>query len=98
MFSAAIDGRVYAKHGTAVDTRLTVIDRGPAEDVASLPASVGIARDLPSLLDWVTRYVPARRPIAGKPLAAVPASASPSTPRAVRAYVAQRQPAIDDPT
>ena len=97
VFSAAIDGRVYAKHGTAVDTRLTVIDRGPAEDVASLPASVGIARDLPSLLDWVTRYVPARRPIAGKPLAAVPATASPSTPRAVRAYVAQRQPAIAVP-
>jgi predicted RNA methylase len=65
VFSAAIDGGVYAKHGTTVDTRLTVIDRGPTEDVASLPASVGIARDLPTLLDWVTRYVPARRPIAG---------------------------------
>src|SRR5262249_2052686 len=26
VFSAAIDGRVYARHGTMVDTRLTVID------------------------------------------------------------------------
>jgi predicted RNA methylase len=97
VFSAAIDGAIYAKHGTTVDTRLTVIDREPAEHVASLPASVGIARDLPTLLDWVTRYVPARRPIAGTPLAAVPAIASPPTRRTVRAYVAQRQPAIAVP-
>ena len=53
MFSAAIDGAVYAKHGTTIDTRLTVIDRVPADDVASLPASLGIAPDLPTLLDWV---------------------------------------------
>ena len=30
VFSAAIDGSVYAKHGTTIDTRLTVIDRLPA--------------------------------------------------------------------
>jgi hypothetical protein len=76
VFSAAIDGAIYAKHGTTADTRLTVIDLGPAEDVASLRASVGIARDLPTLLDWITRHVPARRPIAGTPPAA-PAMSSP---------------------
>ena len=27
VFSAAIDGRVYARHGTTIETRLTVIDR-----------------------------------------------------------------------
>ena len=32
VFSAAIDGSVYAKHGTTIDTRLTVIDRLPAAD------------------------------------------------------------------
>jgi hypothetical protein len=97
VFSAAIDGGV-AKHGTTVDTRLTVFDREPAEDVASLPASVGIARDLPTLLDWVTRYVPARRPIAGTPLAAVPAISSPPTRRTVRAaYIAQRPSATATP-
>ena len=92
VFSAAIDGAVYARQGTTVDTRLTVIDRVPADHIASLPASAGIARDLPTLLDWVTRYVPARRLIAGTPNAAVPAIAGPPTPRIVRAYVAQRQP------
>src|SRR5262245_56188500 len=93
VFSAAIDSTVYAKHGTTTDTRLTVIDRGPADGIASLPASAGIARDLPTLLDWVTHYVPARHSIAGTPIAAVPAIASLSTPQTVRTYVAQRQPA-----
>ncbi|MCW5704171.1 MAG: strawberry notch family protein [Bradyrhizobium sp.] len=97
VFSAAIDGAVYAKHGTTTDTRLTVIDRVPAGDIALLPASAGIARDLPTLLGWVIRDVPARRPLAGKPIAVVPAIASPSTPRTVRAYVAKRQPATAAP-
>ena len=45
VFSAAIDGRVYARHGTTIDTRLTVIDRVPADDPASFPASPGTAAD-----------------------------------------------------
>ncbi len=32
VFSAAIDGCVYARHGTTVATRLTVIDHAPAAD------------------------------------------------------------------
>jgi predicted RNA methylase len=58
VFSAAIDGAVYAKHGTNIDTRLTVIDRVPADDIASFPPSPGIAPDLPTLLTWVIRHVP----------------------------------------
>ena len=42
MFSAAIDGAVYAKHGTTIDTRLTVIDRLPADDPTAFPASRGM--------------------------------------------------------
>ena len=38
VFSAAIDGSVYAKHGTTIDTRLTVIDRLPAADPSVFPA------------------------------------------------------------
>ncbi|MGH7057755.1 MAG: hypothetical protein ACREFZ_07685 [Acetobacteraceae bacterium] len=34
-FSAAIDGAVYAKHGTTMGTRLTVIDKEPAADPTS---------------------------------------------------------------
>ncbi len=90
VFSAAIDGAVYAKHGTNIDTRLTVIDRAPAEDIASFPPSPGIASDLPTLLAWVLQHVPPRRPLAGKLAAVVSAIAS---ARTVRAYAGQRLPA-----
>ena len=94
VFSAAIDGAVYAKHGTSIDTRLTVIDRVPADDVGLFAASTGIAPDLPTLLAWVMQYVPPRRPVAGTAAAVVPAIASAPTPRTVRAYLGQRQPAM----
>ena len=93
VFSAAIEGAVYAKHGTSIDTRLTVIDRMPADDLTEIPASPGVAPDLPTLLGWVIQYVPPRHPVVGTAAAVVPAIASPSTPRTVRAYVGQRSPA-----
>src|SRR5712691_2545335 len=64
VLSAAVDGRVYAPHGTTTETRLTVIDRVPADDPASFPASPGTARDTATLLDWVTCDVPARPAVA----------------------------------
>jgi hypothetical protein len=63
-FSAAIDGRVYARHGTSTDTRLTVIDCIPAENPAAFPATLGMAPDAARLLDWVIRHIPARPPAA----------------------------------
>ena len=60
VFSAAVDGRAYARHGTSAETRLTVIDRIPADDPTAFPASPGTANDTAILLDWVTRLVPAR--------------------------------------
>ena len=60
LFSAAIDGSVYARHGTNVQTRLTVIDRIPADDPAVFPPSPGIASDAATLLDWVIARVPPR--------------------------------------
>ena len=65
VFSAAIDGRVYARHGTTVGTRLTVIDRVPADDPRLFPASPGMAPDAATLLEWVTTCVPARVPVDG---------------------------------
>ncbi len=69
VFSAAIEGRVYARHGTTADTRLTVIDRmptGPREgaDPNVFPESPGMAPDAATLLDWVMRFVPARSAVA----------------------------------
>ena len=65
VFTAAIDGRAFARHGTNIDTRLTVIDRIRADDPSAFPLSPGMASDPTMLLDWVTRLVPPRAPIAG---------------------------------
>ncbi len=67
LFSAAVDGKVYARHGTNVDTRLTVIDRVPAEDPAVLPAFFGTAPDVATLMGWVRQAVPPRVPMAAIP-------------------------------
>ncbi|MEA3539242.1 MAG: strawberry notch family protein [Pseudomonadota bacterium] len=60
VFSAAIDGRIYARHGTTMDTRLTVIDRVPADDPTIFRVSPGMAPDLATLLGWVLDHVPPR--------------------------------------
>ncbi|MDZ3836991.1 MAG: strawberry notch family protein [Rhodospirillales bacterium] len=88
VFSAAIDGRVYARHGTSVETRLTVIDRIPVGDTASFPPLLGAAPDVATLLDWVIRHVPPRAAMAACPATqtATPAgrpSSARSAPRVV---------------
>jgi predicted RNA methylase len=75
VFSAPIDGRVYARHGTTAETRLTVIDRVPADDPSSFPASPGMAPDAATLLGWVTTQVPPR-------LTVIDAAALPAVVRA----------------
>jgi hypothetical protein len=60
VFTAAIQGRVYAKHGTTTPTRLTVIDRVPAKDPRVFPESSGMAPDTATLLRWVIEQVPPR--------------------------------------
>ena len=63
VFSAAIDGRVYARHGTSVDTRLTVIDRVPADDPEIFPACAGKADDVATLLGWIESRGSGARPL-----------------------------------
>ncbi|TJX34171.1 MAG: methylase, partial [Mesorhizobium sp.] len=52
VFSAAIDGSAYAKHGTTFPTRLTVIDKLPADDPTVFAYAPGIAPDAATLLAW----------------------------------------------
>jgi predicted RNA methylase len=100
VFTAAIDGAVYAKHGTTIDTRLIVIDRTPAETPATLPESRGIAPDVATLLSWIAEHVPARLALA--PSLAIPVSAA-AAPRTVRGYLARAaaagpvKPSVADP-
>ncbi|BBB08422.1 strawberry notch family protein [Sphingopyxis sp. EG6] len=86
VFTAAIDGSVFAKHGTTIETRLTVIDKLPAEDPALFPGSAGIAPDVATLLAWIEAQVPPRLPVT------LPESAQPlfgSALRTVRGYLAR---------
>ena len=71
VFSAAIDGAVYAKHGTTIETRLTVIDqRAGCRSDAVFPASPGIAPDVATLLAWIGEHVPPRLPTTATPVVA----------------------------
>ncbi len=88
VFSAAIDGRVYARHGTTVDTRLTVIDRVPADDPTVFPASPGMAPDVATLLDWVRRDVPSRAPVLASATAPLPVLARTAPARPAHRVVA----------
>ncbi len=91
VFSAAIDGAVYARHGTTVDVRLTVIDKRPAEDGSVFPPSLGVAPDVATLLGWVAT-IPPRLPLA-EPLAAstlaIPTTARAAVGRTVRSPLAR---------
>ncbi len=68
VFSAVIAGSVFAPHGTSVETRLTVIDKVPADNPAQFPASRGMAPDLATLLRWLADSLPPRQPIAASAL------------------------------
>ncbi|MCC6480461.1 MAG: strawberry notch family protein [Sphingomonadaceae bacterium] len=72
VFTAAVDGRAYAKHGTTTATRLTVIDRIPADDPNVFPTSLGIAPDTATLLTWVLEHVPPRAAVSGQTICAAP--------------------------
>ncbi|TIR82852.1 MAG: methylase, partial [Mesorhizobium sp.] len=58
VFTAAIDGRVYARHGTTAETRLTIIDKTPASDPSAFAASPGKATDVETLLSWISDLPP----------------------------------------
>ena len=80
----AIDGAVYAKHGTTFPTRLTVIDKEPADDPTIFPAAPGVAPDVATLMAWITDHLPPRPPVSAS--IAVQAATTPA-PRTVRGYL-----------
>jgi len=87
VFSAAIAGAVYARHGTSFPTRLTVIDKRPADDPAMFPASPGMAPDVATLLGWIEVHVPRRLSVELPAAIAAPLPAAAS--RTVRGYLAR---------
>ena len=97
VFSAAIDGTVYVKHGTTIETRLTVIDKQPAADPNAFPPSSEIAPDAATLIAWVTERVPPRLPLAAPAVAPAPRQANPRTVRAIATHPS-RKPLLSEPT
>ena len=90
VFTAAIDGSVYARHGTTIETRLTIIDKAPAADPAAFPASPGIAPDVGTLMGWIATHVPPRLRTA----AAVATPSAPALlPKVVRGTITRTGPA-----
>ncbi|MBX9846049.1 MAG: strawberry notch family protein, partial [Xanthobacteraceae bacterium] len=77
VFNASIDGTVYSKHGTTIETRLTVFDKLPADDPVRFPASPGQAPDTQTLLGWVTEHVPPRLTLAGSIALPAPSAMAP---------------------
>jgi len=96
VFSAAIDGAAYAKHGTTIDTRLLVIDKQPAVDPGVFPDSPGVAPDAATLLAWVIEHVPPRMPVEAS---IAVTDARPAIPRTVRAFAMRPSsvPALPEP-
>ena len=92
VFSATIDGAVYARHGTTVETRLTVIDKRAAADPAAFPVSPGTAPDAAALLRWIMERVPARLPIVGGAPESTTARCVRAAPRRTRARIAWSPP------
>ncbi|OQW60422.1 MAG: methylase [Proteobacteria bacterium HN_bin10] len=80
VLSAAMDGALYAKHGTTTETRLIVIDKVAADDPTQFPPSLGRARTIAQLLGWIEANMPPRQPVAPQP--------APATPRAAPARLA----------
>ncbi|WP_131196759.1 strawberry notch family protein [Lichenihabitans psoromatis] len=64
VFSAPIAGQVYSRHGTTIETRLTVIDKVPADNATIFPPCPGLAPDAKTLLAWLFDRLPPRRPVA----------------------------------
>jgi predicted RNA methylase len=92
VFTTTLAGQAYARHGTTIETRLTVIDRVPAEDPRAFPSSPGMAADAAELLDRVCRLVLPRTPVAGASSLPAPAVSQPRAPIAARPKAPQLNP------
>ena len=80
VFSAPVAGKVFARHGTTVETRLTVIDKfGPEDDrdqVTNPDVFVSICETASDLLNAVLLHVPRRLALGAKAVLPVAAKVS----------------------
>jgi hypothetical protein len=60
LLSVGVNGKVYSKHGTTMETRITVIDKVPADNHRQIPC-ISETLDLPELLALI-QQLPERSP------------------------------------
>lgn len=70
VFTAPIAGNVYARHGTTTETRLTVIDKIPADNPCDTDALCPIATSTAALLEAVLKECPPRTDVPSAPVGA----------------------------
>jgi hypothetical protein len=63
VFTAALARGFFARHGTSVESRLTVFDKTPAENPKEFSQGSGPVADLSELLALVRRELPPRSPL-----------------------------------
>ena len=78
VFTASLARGFFARHGTSVESRLTVFDKTPAENPKGFCKGFGPVASLEELLALVEREIPPRAPLASaaplKDVAAAPAT------------------------
>ena len=90
-----IAGSVYARHGTQIETRLTVFDKVPAKHPTSFHAPFGPMESTDQLLELIEATVPKRAPV---PPATAATIAPRSTPFSTGSFLrpkAKAKPRID---
>ncbi|MBC1237728.1 strawberry notch family protein [Nostoc sp. 2RC] len=94
LLSVGVSGRAYSKHGTTIETRITVIDKVPADNKGDIPC-IRETLDLPELLALIEQ-LPLRLPWnATTAKAAVVAAKVVKLP--LRTTVAQPEPSEEIP-
>ncbi|MFY9294865.1 MAG: bifunctional class I SAM-dependent methyltransferase/DEAD/DEAH box helicase [Methylorubrum rhodinum] len=91
VFSAGIPGAAYARHGTTIDTRLTVIDRAPPGEPGGLVQAQGVLPDLAALLASLETDLPERlNPVLPEPATVAASRALPGFSRRLAPAAAAR--------
>ncbi len=94
LMSVGVSGKVYSKHGTTIETRITVIDKVPASNSGDIPC-IRETLELPELLALIEQLPLRSQWNAATPLAAVVAAKVVKLPK--HQTVAQPQPASEIP-
>src|SRR5208337_4168635 len=96
-FTATVDGRIYARHGTSIDTRLTVIDRIPKTSGTTLieAGHAGSLAELLALIEAKLQLCPI--PVAAGRVAAMSRRAAAQAPVRPRSNAPSSFPAPQEP-